>query len=322
MRLCVRGLSNQVTKADLHDLFKHYGSVTNVFIAKDSAGQCRGFGFASIDFDEVSFSKCASTLNAATWKASKLRIEKAGPDFPERLAADREKLENIKTNADRRRKWTRYAADMSLINERNFAQRPGWKRGRFGQPVLLVRLRKYDGSLVTFDPSHFVNDHTRFNESYRPRSVSSLTWHTSVSLCEVQNVNPPSEHSEVESLIEMRNESLTVKPFENTEPIPVDSHQDDAGFSLSKLLNLPMVVQDVNPTPSVTEFVQFPPQVQGVETLLDLSVLFKKTMLQPSADFPSEPVDKWRAQRPDIRRDFKSQMKESRRKSKKHRIKA
>lgn len=300
MRLYVKGLSGQVTASDLGELFGRYGSVSDAFTALDSSGHCRGFGFVSMDLDDSSCFKCISALNGSTWKGLKLQIERAGPDFQESSATSSQMQHPcISKSCILRKRWTRHAADMSPVTEKNMSKHPGWKRDRFGQPVLLVRLRKDDGSLVTFDPSHFTQDLKRFHESFRPRSLQSLSWQ-------------PGQY--------VHSSSISDSPADSSIALPSNDHlQIVSQFSLSKLLNLPVVTQTISSTAlPAAGHTEVDKKTSALEPPI-VSALFKREALKQLCAFELETTDHWKNMRSEIRRDFRSQIKDSMRKMKKQR---
>lgn len=51
-RIFVGGISANTTEAELHELFSHYGVVTNTKIISDRAGVSKGYGFVTFDTEE------------------------------------------------------------------------------------------------------------------------------------------------------------------------------------------------------------------------------------------------------------------------------
>ncbi|XP_077515605.1 protein boule-like isoform X19 [Amblyomma americanum] len=62
-RIFVGGISASTTEAELHELFSHYGVVTNAKIIVDRAGVSKGYGFVTFDSEEDAQRAQASANN-------------------------------------------------------------------------------------------------------------------------------------------------------------------------------------------------------------------------------------------------------------------
>ncbi len=88
-RLCVANLSDQVSSADLKQLFSGYGIVVDAEVVVDSAsGRSRGFGFVQLR-NEAEAQAAIQALNGSDYLGHKLSIDEAhsGPrpgDFGDR----------------------------------------------------------------------------------------------------------------------------------------------------------------------------------------------------------------------------------------------
>lgn len=65
---------------------------------------------------------------------------------------------------------------MSLVTDRDVEARPGWKRGRYGRAIRVMRLRRPDGSMMVYDPGMYKNNLEKLFGSERPLPVDQLTW--------------------------------------------------------------------------------------------------------------------------------------------------
>jgi len=71
-----------------------------------------------------------------------------------------------------KRQPAKHAQDMSLITEKNMDGKRGWKRGRFGRPVITLKMER-----MTYDPSHYKNNVEKlFNLQAKPLPLSDLVY--------------------------------------------------------------------------------------------------------------------------------------------------
>ncbi|KAG0246475.1 hypothetical protein B0O80DRAFT_530221 [Mortierella sp. GBAus27b] len=177
-RAFVGGLAKDVTLADMEGRFRSFGQIKDVYVAKDVDGTCRGFGYITLDTTRKEWQKCVTLFNGAKWKGNVMKIEQANKDWQTRRQEDLEvqtKLEQkIQEAALKKLKKnpTRHAEDMSLITDKNMDGKRGWKRGRFGRPVVTMKLDK-----MTYDPLHYKNNLERLtNAPGKPLPLDKLIY--------------------------------------------------------------------------------------------------------------------------------------------------
>ncbi|KAF9538996.1 nucleolar protein 8 [Mortierella hygrophila] len=177
-RAFIGGLAQDVTTGDVEGRFKSFGSLKDVYLAKDVDGSCRGFGYVTLDTTRKDWSKCMALFNGAKWKGNVLKIEEANKSWQSKRQEDLEvqaKMEKKEQDAIAkkiRRNPIKYAENMSLITEKNMEGKRGWKRGRFGRPVITMKLDR-----MTYDPSHYKNNAEKlFNLQATPLPLGQLIY--------------------------------------------------------------------------------------------------------------------------------------------------
>ncbi|RKP11167.1 hypothetical protein THASP1DRAFT_27084 [Thamnocephalis sphaerospora] len=183
-RVYLGGLASSVQPADVQQRLQSFGAVSDVVIARDHTGEhCRGFAYVTLDTTEHNWKRCVTMLNGTKWKGSKLRIEKAKPDFAEKLDVEQKTVIASAAAAERKLRKkrrrdasVRFASDMTPVSDKNMDGRRGWKRSRYGRAVLVMHLRKPDGSAMVYDPSMYKNNLEKLFGSERPLPVERLTW--------------------------------------------------------------------------------------------------------------------------------------------------
>ncbi|KAG0276622.1 hypothetical protein BGZ95_007293 [Linnemannia exigua] len=177
-RAFIGGLAKDVTSTDVEGRFKTFGSLKDVYLAKDVDGSCRGFGYVTLDTTRKDWSKCVALFNGAKWKGNVLKIEEANKDWQTKRQEDLEvqvKMEKKEQDAIAKkikRNPTKHAEDMSLITDKNMDGKRGWKRGRFGRPVITMKFDK-----MTYDPSHYKNNVEKlFNLQAKPLPLDQLVY--------------------------------------------------------------------------------------------------------------------------------------------------
>ncbi|KAG0341998.1 hypothetical protein BG000_007322 [Podila horticola] len=177
-RAFIGGLAGDVTPTDVEGRFKSFGTLKDVYLAKDVDGLCRGFGYVTLDTTRKDWSKCVALFNGAKWKGHVLKIEEANKDWQTKRQEDLDKqakLEEKERNAALKkfkRNPAKHAEDMTLITDKNMEGKRGWKRGRFGRPVITMKLDK-----MTFDPSHYKNNVEKlFNLPGKPLPLEQLVY--------------------------------------------------------------------------------------------------------------------------------------------------
>ncbi|KAG0232643.1 hypothetical protein BGW42_007983 [Actinomortierella wolfii] len=178
-RAYVGGLARDVTTSDLEGRFKSFGQLKDAYVAKDVEGLCRGFGYITLDTTRKEWLKCLALFNGAKWKGNVMKIEEANKAWTVRRQEEQENFalqEKKKEEAlikKKKRDPIKHAEDMSPVTYKNMEGRRGWKRGRYGQPVLTMRLDKF-----TYDPSHYKNNVERlYNQpSHPPLPIHKLLY--------------------------------------------------------------------------------------------------------------------------------------------------
>lgn len=118
--------------------------------------------------------------NGAKWKGQLLKLEEAKMDWQEKK---RLRDEKIKEQEEKKRKrllrWNDsdgfHAKDMTPVTDNNMGTRKGWKRGRYGRAIAVMRLKKNDGTKFVFEPTHYKNNLTKlYNIGVRMKPVRQL----------------------------------------------------------------------------------------------------------------------------------------------------
>ncbi|ORX85217.1 hypothetical protein K493DRAFT_360475 [Basidiobolus meristosporus CBS 931.73] len=183
-RIYLGGLAPDVTAADVEKRFHTFGTLSSVeLVLNEFTGKCRGFAYLNLDITPANWKKCYSMYNGTKWKGQQLKLEEAKTDYMTKWVLKKEweeakaKEENPKPKKKRSASVDGYeAADMTLVNEKNVDGRKGWKRGRYGRAVAVMKLKKTDGTPFTYDPSHYKNNLEKLFGSVRPLPISKLTW--------------------------------------------------------------------------------------------------------------------------------------------------
>ena len=77
MSIYVGNLSYEVTKEDLDEVFREYGTIRRIHMPRDrESGRFRGFAFVEMSSDTEE-EKAIETLNGATWMERELKVNKA-----------------------------------------------------------------------------------------------------------------------------------------------------------------------------------------------------------------------------------------------------
>lgn len=329
-RLYIRGLPEEVSEADLQSRFKSFGKVAAVQVARNSIdGKCRGFAHLSMDCSEADWKKCLSTLNGSSWKGTKILIQDAKMDFETKRKAELAEADGPanKESVDKtRRRLVREASDMSLVNEKNVEGRKGWRRGKFGRAIAIVRVRKSDGSFVVMDPSHDPEALDRFYEGYHPRPVKKLSWFPSEAV-NFDDISSDESVVEEDPLPRTAPVQVEIQPQEQVSKTQNWDDLASGGFSLSAALNLPVsepvialtapVVSTKIPEPVVQKL---DPEFNPNSLFYDFSNLFSQLPNNISTEClfmrqgsRLESVEVWKGSRSEIRKDFKKQAKAAKR---------
>ncbi|KAI8148826.1 hypothetical protein BJV82DRAFT_530452 [Fennellomyces sp. T-0311] len=167
-RIYIGGLHSSVNDQQLHDRFSRYGTIDNVTIAKDVEGNCRGFGHFNISTTPKQWASCLSLYNGAKWKGQVMRLEEAKMDYAERKRKENE-LQQIKEEKQRKKRQRMEqtsrkvieSRDMSLVTDKTAKQKRGWRQGRYGRGIAIMRLTKPDGTQLVYDPKLYSNNLTK-----------------------------------------------------------------------------------------------------------------------------------------------------------------
>lgn len=326
-RLYIRGLDENIGESDIKDRFAHFGTVSDVSVARDAYGGCRGFAHLTLNGEENTVRKCISSLSGSSWKGKRLKIEEARPSYTEKLKAQEDGECKAEISTEYKRRLVRHAKDMSLVTDKNVESRKGWRRGKFGRPIAIVKIRKLDGSLVVMDPSHDPNALEKFYEGYHPRPVSRLTWFSSEkwhTLQEVYQKETVEEHEDI--TLQMQSEYHPVAAAPTWEAAVTGG-----SFSLAAALNLPII----EATPEPVESPKMP-EMKSLYALseasaFDMNKLFMdfeqfyghvkaRSHLFTSVGPKAEGLLAWKQGRSDIRKDFKKQSKAAKRQLRKKKL--
>ncbi|KAI9023818.1 hypothetical protein CLU79DRAFT_834641 [Phycomyces nitens] len=179
-RIYIGGLHDTITEESVRDRFQKFGTVSAVSIARDTEGKCRGFGHMSITTTPKDWSSCIASYNGAKWKGQTLRLEEAKEDYLEKKRKEQVKL--IEREEKKRKRLARWndsdgfmARDMTPVTDSNMKDRKGWKRGRYGRAIAVMRLRKDNGTTFVFEPTHYKNNLTKlYNIGGRMKTLREL----------------------------------------------------------------------------------------------------------------------------------------------------
>lgn len=176
VRLHIGGLPAHIKEADLIDRFTTFGIVTNVEVIPHQflVNACRGFAYLSLETDDSGLKRCINTLNNAAWKGGKLRISSAKPSFHEKQLLLAPEVSPLPQK--QRRPLIRLAGNQSLVTDKNVDTRRGWRRGRYGRAIAMLKIRKPSGELITIDPTHYKDNLEKLFGSVRPRPLEQLAW--------------------------------------------------------------------------------------------------------------------------------------------------
>jgi hypothetical protein len=94
-----------------------------------------------------------SVYNGAKWRGQELKLEEAKMDWQDRKRLRQEKIKEQEEKKKKRiLRWNNsegfHAKDMTPVTDNNMGTRKGWKRGRYGRAIAVMRLKKNDGTKV------------------------------------------------------------------------------------------------------------------------------------------------------------------------------
>ncbi|KAI8806396.1 hypothetical protein BJ742DRAFT_363148 [Cladochytrium replicatum] len=188
-RLFVAGLHGDVDSAQLAARFQPFGDVIDVALARSALdGSCRGFAHIGIIIAPSKLKKCLTVYSGTKWKGMQLKVEEAKPDFKARIQKEHKaaELAAASTPADAEKKKRRnrkrgvseaeLADDMNLIDDDNVAKRKGWKRGKYGRPVAVIRIvNPATGKRVFVDPQKYRDNLKKLDHTTRNGRETSAT---------------------------------------------------------------------------------------------------------------------------------------------------
>ncbi|KAG0006641.1 hypothetical protein BGZ65_005694 [Modicella reniformis] len=205
-RAFIGGLSRDVTLSDVEGRFRSFGQIKDIYVAKDVDGMCRGFGYVTLETTRKEWQKCVALFNGAKWKGNVMKIEEAKKNWEtrplgllEQKYTDIHAVPSVRPNLGRdlfrrqedldvqaklekkeqeillkklKKNPVRHADDMSLITEKNVDGKRGWKRGRYGRPIITMKLDR-----MTYDPSHYKSNLEKlFNVTGMPLPLDKLIY--------------------------------------------------------------------------------------------------------------------------------------------------
>ena len=160
------GLNPSVTEAELMERFSSFGTVSSVdFIRKEE----NVFAYLSIELDDAQWKKMQNSYHNSYWKSMKLRIAEAKKSYMERLAEKPTEKKEKKTAGG----LYLHAKNMELVSDAEKCRR-GWKKGRNGRAIALVRLRKERNHFIVVDPDHYRENIQRLFGTKPPLPVTRL----------------------------------------------------------------------------------------------------------------------------------------------------
>ncbi|KAI7865369.1 hypothetical protein BDF14DRAFT_1826429 [Spinellus fusiger] len=179
-RIYLGGLHANVDESEIQERFSRFGALKNVTVAKDTEGKCRGFGHMTMTTTTKQWTSCLAVYNGAKWKGTILKLEEAKEDYLEKKR--KEEISLVEREEKRRKRRERVnesdgfmAKNMKPVTDSNMKDRKGWKRGRYGRAIAVVRLKRDNGTTLVFDPSHYKNNLTKlYNIGGRMKSLREL----------------------------------------------------------------------------------------------------------------------------------------------------
>eukprot|EP00236_Picocystis_salinarum_P002982 CAMPEP_0183830970 /NCGR_PEP_ID=MMETSP0807_2-20130328/4342_1 /TAXON_ID=88271 /ORGANISM="Picocystis salinarum, Strain CCMP1897" /LENGTH=676 /DNA_ID=CAMNT_0026076373 /DNA_START=295 /DNA_END=2325 /DNA_ORIENTATION=- len=144
VRIHVGGLTPQVTHELLSRRFEPFGEVSAVHLAPPSAhGMWRGFGFVTLrPHSEKELRKCLLAYHRCKWMGGTMRVQKAKPDFRERLRHEWEQERRNDVGDEERREGTRECAQPTSKSKIQKLLVAGRRPGQFVDTAKAVGVRK------------------------------------------------------------------------------------------------------------------------------------------------------------------------------------
>ncbi|KAI9491246.1 hypothetical protein BDB00DRAFT_883854 [Zychaea mexicana] len=166
-RIYIGGLFPSVNEQLLRDRFSRYGTISNITIAKDIEGNCRGFGHFNIKTMPKQWASCRFRFFFLVYLSGQA-------DYTERKRKETEQQQRQRIEQASRNVFE--AKDMTLVTDRVAKQKRGWRLGRYGRGIAIMRLKKPDGTELVFDPKLYSNNLTKlYDVGAKVKPVSRLS---------------------------------------------------------------------------------------------------------------------------------------------------
>ncbi|OMJ10434.1 Nucleolar protein 8 [Smittium culicis] len=162
-RVYVGGLSENITENEVVERFKTFGEIQDSYMPKSAVSG-------------------ESLYNGSKWKGSSLKIQLAKTSSLELVKKSIEDSSSVDLQQERVKKRLLrakavHSENMSLVTDKNIDSRVGWKRGRYGRAIAVVKIRKNRDSIVTVDPYKYKDNLEKLFGSIRPKKLSKLDYH-------------------------------------------------------------------------------------------------------------------------------------------------
>ncbi|OMJ11037.1 Nucleolar protein 8 [Smittium culicis] len=162
-RVYVGGLSENITENEVVERFKTFGEIQDSYMPKSAVSG-------------------ESLYNGSKWKGSSLKIQLAKTSSLELVKKSNEDSSSVDSQQERIKKRllrakSVHSENMSLVTEKNIDSRVGWKRGRYGRAIAVVKIRKNRDCIVTVDPYKYKDNLEKLFGSIRPKKLSKLDYH-------------------------------------------------------------------------------------------------------------------------------------------------
>eukprot|EP00041_Stephanoeca_diplocostata_P022431 m.534979 g.534979 ORF g.534979 m.534979 type:complete len:972 (+) comp22061_c0_seq1:179-3094(+) len=142
MRLFIGGVPHGTTQSELESRFGRYGKVSDVEVVHHANGLEKTFAYITLEqITSSALMKLRATYNNSRWKGSVLRLQKAKPNFQERLALDKAEVSKIIAHMEERaglRKERKSQTPQYKMNDKNNRT---WVPGPRNKPLAMLRIR-------------------------------------------------------------------------------------------------------------------------------------------------------------------------------------
>jgi len=181
VRLYISGLHLTITEEDLKELFKPFGQIKKVQIARYKEPKyqtfCRGFAHFEINFpSQDSQNHCLHMYDGCKWKSRRIQLEIAHPNFKDRrLAERREDHLSIPYSSSRKK----------VVEVQSFSSDRLWIAGRARN----TRIEVYCGSSIKFDCSD--EQKTSYTKSHLGINFSNFSLSNEARNTEIMRASTP-----------------------------------------------------------------------------------------------------------------------------------